>query len=326
MSTTATVIVPTLSGARLEPLLRSLAGRAPGAFQVLVFDNGSRDPRIAEAVRDLPGAELLRAESNLGFSRAVNLAAERAEGEALVLVNDDCTCDPGFVERIVAALDPGAGVVMAAGVMRDAWEPSRIDTAGIVLDHTLLGLDYLNGEPVARLEEGVPDPVGPSGAAAAFDRNAFLEVGGFDENLFAYWEDVDLVLRLRCQGASCRLAAHARGDHAHSATLSSGSARKDYLMGFGRGYLLRKWAVISPRRLSSVVTRELAICAGQALVDRSMAGVRGRVHGWRTAPPTLGYPANALPRSTPGLAATLVGRWRRRASLRGRGANGSSGP
>src|SRR5438093_4107959 len=118
---------------------------------------------------------------------------------------------------------------MAAGVMLEARQPSRIDTAGMQLDRTLLVFDYLNGEPVACLDQGVPDPIGPSGAAAAFDREAFLAAGGFDERLFAYWEDVDLVLRMRAGGERCALAAGARGTHDHSATLGSGSPQKNYL-------------------------------------------------------------------------------------------------
>ena len=100
---------------------------------------------------------------------------------------------------------------MAAGVMRDARSPGSIETAGIELDRTLLAYDYLNGEPLSALEGSVPDPIGPSGAAAAFDREAFLSVGGFDERIFAYLEDVDLVLRLRRDGGRCRLAQDARG-------------------------------------------------------------------------------------------------------------------
>src|SRR5439155_22362169 len=131
---------------------------------------------------------------------AVNLAAREAAGDALVLLNDDSVCDPGYIDAIVGALDPVASVTMAAGVMRETRDPTRIDTAGMQLDGTLLVFDYLNGEPVARLDDAVPDPIGPSGAAAAFDRAAFLNSGGFDENLFAYWEDVDLVLRMRLRG------------------------------------------------------------------------------------------------------------------------------
>ena len=144
-----------------------------------------------------------------------------------MLLNDDCVCDPGYVEAIVAPLDPAAGVTMAAGVMREARDPARIDTAGMQLDRTLLVFDYLNGEPVACLDRGVPDPIGPSGAAAAFDREAFLSAGGFDENLFAYWEDVDLVLRMRLEGARCALARDATGVHHHSATLGLGLAAQE---------------------------------------------------------------------------------------------------
>ena len=127
----------------------------------------------------------------------------------------------------MAPLDPIAGVTMAAGVMREVRDPTRIDTAGMQLDRTLLVFDYLNGEPAACLDNGVADPIGPSGAAAAFDREAFLEVGGFDEKLFAYWEDVDLVLRMRREGARCALAPRARGIHYHSATLGSGSSQEE---------------------------------------------------------------------------------------------------
>ncbi len=111
--------------------------------------------------------------------------------------------------------------------MRDWRDRSLIDSAGMELDRTLLVFDYLNGEPLTVLDRPVDDPVGPSGAAAAFDRETFVSAGGFDENLFAYWEDVDLVLRLHRLGARCALAADAIGDHEHSATLGSGSATQE---------------------------------------------------------------------------------------------------
>ena len=221
-------------------------------------------------------------ERNEGYTRAVNAGARHADGDLIVLLNDDCVCDPGFVERITAPIDPAAGVVMAAGVMRDWHDPSLIDSAGMELDRTLLVFDYLNGEPLSRLRPASPDPIGPSAAAAAFDRSTFLSVGGFDERLFAYWEDVDLVVRLRRLGLRCALAADAIGDHEHSATLGSGSARKNYLMGYGRGYVLRKWQVLNARRLGPVLVREAVLCAGQAIVDRNVAGVRGRLRGYRS--------------------------------------------
>lgn len=283
---------------------------------MIVVDNGSARGAVSRTCQAYPDVETLRLEFNAGFSRAVNTAAGRAAGDALVLVNDDCTCDPRFVEEITGALDPARGVVMAAGVMRDARDTSLIDTAGIELDRTLLAFDYLNGVPMSRLDRGVPDPVAPSGAAAAFDRDSFLRVGGFDEHLFAYLEDVDLGVRLRRHGARCALAPRARGTHEHSRTLGPGSPRKNYLMGFGRGYMLRKWSVLhSPRRAAAVLARDLVVCAGQAVLDRNLAGVRGRVRGYLAAPPTENYPVD-LPATAQGNGA--IATLRRRASRRAR--------
>jgi GT2 family glycosyltransferase/glycosyltransferase involved in cell wall biosynthesis len=315
----ATVIVPTVAGGpRLTRLLSSLEGR-PAEVQILVVDNCSPDPGVAGLGSQFEGVEVMRLERNVGYSAAVNLAARQAAGRALVLLNDDSVCDPGYVEAIVAPLDRSAGVTMAAGVMVEARQPSRIDTAGMQLDRTLLVFDYLNGEPVARLDEGVPDPIGPSGAAAAFDREAFLAAGGFDEKLFAYWEDVDLVLRMRARGDRCALAGAARGIHEHSATLGSGSAKKNYLTGFGRGYVLRKWGVLrSPARIARVLATDGAVCMGQLVVDRSLAAVRGRVRGYLAARPEAPFPSQALAEgvAADGMVRTLGRRASRRARLR----------
>jgi GT2 family glycosyltransferase len=304
------VIVPTVGPARVARLLASLAD-AGGSFETVVVDNGTGSTELDRAVERL-GGRVLRLDSNAGYSRAVNLAARQAQGEALVLLNDDCVIDPGYVERITAPLDPGAGVVMTAGVMRDVRAPDRIETAGIELDRTLLAYDYLNGEPLEVLESPIPDPVGPSGAAAAFSREAFLDSGGFDERLFAYLEDVDLVLRLRLGGASCRLASDARGLHEHSGTLGPGSPRKNYLAGYGRGYLLRKWNVITPRRLPGILVRELAVAGGQAILDRNLSGLSGRVQGLRAGRPSEPYPSAEVVPDPPALGDTLRRRWRRR--------------
>jgi N-acetylglucosaminyl-diphospho-decaprenol L-rhamnosyltransferase len=312
---TATVIVPTITPARAEALLASLAGSG-GDFETIVVDNGTGAPELDRAAAALEGAEVLRLAENQGYSRAVNQAARRAEGEVLVLLNDDSEVEPGYVERITEPIDPGGGVLMVSGVMRDAAVPGLIETAGIELDRSLMAFDYLNGEPMERLDGPVGDPIGPSGAAGAFERAAFLEVGGFDESLFAYLEDVDLVLRLRRAGATCRLARTARGTHEHSTTLGSGSRRKDYLMGYGRGYMLRKWGVVSPKRLPRIVLSEVLVNSGQAILDRNLGGIRGRVQGFRAARPTEQYPSPSMLPAPTSFLRTLVRRWRRRSRQR----------
>jgi N-acetylglucosaminyl-diphospho-decaprenol L-rhamnosyltransferase len=288
------VIVPSRAPAeRLRRLLDSLAAQTV-EHETIVIDNDSPGGVVSSVCGEYPFAEAIPLDRNAGFSVPMNLGVQHASGDAIVMLNDDCVCEPTFVERMVAALEPAAGVVMAAGVMRDLRAPELIDSAGMELDRTLLVYDYLNGEPMSLLADGPRDPIGPSAKAAAFDREAYLEIGGFDEHIFAYWEDVDLVLRLLAAGGSCRLARDAIGTHEHSATLGSGSSAKNYLTGYGRGYLLRKWGVLTPRRLPSVLARELVIVAGQAVIDRTLSGVKGRVRGWRStvqAEPFPGYAA-----------------------------------
>jgi N-acetylglucosaminyl-diphospho-decaprenol L-rhamnosyltransferase len=314
------VIIPTaLGGDRLVRVLGSLEPRA-GDIEVLVVDNDSGDLGLRDLRARFEGVEVIELDRNVGYSKAINLAARQARGRALVLLNDDCVCDPGYSRAIIAPLNPGAGITMAAGVMRDPRDPARIDTAGVALDRTLLGFDYLNGEPMSTIEGDVADPLGPSGAAAAFDREAFLAVGGFDETLFAYWEDVDLVLRMRLGGGSCALARAATGLHEHSATLGSGSRRKNYLMGFGRGYVLRKWGVLrNPQRLVQVLIADGTICIGQGIIDRNVCGLRGRIRGFRAGAPSRGYPTHALPEDMVSRSprSTLAKRLRRRRRLAG---------
>ena len=319
--TAATVVVPTWNGAhRLERLLRSLAIQSV-PHQVVVVDNGSTDGTREMLRGRFPAVEVITLPRNEGFSRAINVGARRAEGDALVLLNDDCVCSEGFVEALAGALDPASGVVMAASVLCNRHDPALIESAGMELDHTLLVWEHLHGEPISVLDRPVPEPVGPSAAAAAFDRAAFLGAGGFDEHLFAYWEDVDLVVKLRLDGGRCVLARGALGVHEHSATLGAGSREKNYLMGFGRGYILRKWSVLGPRRIPHVAVRELVICVGQAAIDGNAAGVRGRLDGYRAAKgaPKHPYPADVvLPFGGAGALRTLRRRLRRRAALRKR--------
>jgi hypothetical protein len=113
------------------------------------------------------------------------------------------------------------------------------------------------------------------------------------------------------------LATEARGMHEHSATLGSGSTKKNYLMGFGRGYVLRKWSVLdAPSRIVPTLARDATLCAGQALIDRTISGVRGRLDGYAAVPATSRrpYPEGVL-ESRNDLAATLRRRLARRLRL-----------
>ncbi len=285
-----TVYIPTLrAGARLAQALESLERQAPKP-RVVVVDN-STENLGAELVRDrFPWALSVAFGANLGFGAALNRAVREVPGDPIVFVNDDVSAEPDFIAGLTGALTSEVGMV--AGVLLQEADPGRIDSAGVVADRTLLGFDYLNGEPVEALELA-DDPLGPTGGAALYRRSAFERVGGFDERIFLYYEDLDLALRMRRAGFGCRLAPSARGIHAYSETLGANTARKYAMTGWSRGYLLRAYGFgRRPRLLARAIAVEGAICAGQVVFQRTAQGARARLRGWRAG-------RCATPRSAP---------------------------
>jgi GT2 family glycosyltransferase len=276
-----TVYIPNFNGAaRLGAVLRAL-GEQTAECEVVLVDNGSSDDSVAVARRELPAVRVVELDENLGFGRAINRAVTEAPGDPLILLNNDAVPEPRFVEALLEGL--GDGVDSVAGVLLQERAPELIDSAGVVADATLMGFDYLHGEPAGAAEAAAP-PLGPTGGAALYRRAAFEAVGGFDERIFLYFEDLDLALRLAAGGGRCRLAPDARALHAYSASLGAASARKYAWTGWSRGYMLRRYGVMrDPRLALRALTGEAALCAGQLLKDHTMAGLNGRLRGWRDA-------------------------------------------
>jgi N-acetylglucosaminyl-diphospho-decaprenol L-rhamnosyltransferase len=287
-----TVYIPNFNGAaRLGAVLRAL-NEQTAECEVVLVDNGSSDDSVALARRELPGVRVVELGENLGFGPAVNRAVAQAPGDPLILLNNDAVPEPRFVEALLGGL--GDGVDSVAGVLLQERAPELIDSAGVVADATLMGFDYLHGEP-AGAAETAPPPLGPTGGAALYRRRAFEAVGGFDERIFLYYEDLDLALRLAARGGRCALAPTARALHAYSASLGAASARKYAWTGWSRGYMLRRYGIIrNPRLALRALTGEAALCAGQLLKDRTVAGMKGRLRGWRDA-------AGLEPRQTDGV-------------------------
>ena len=247
---------------------------------------------------------MLEIGENLGFGPAINRAVRERPADPVILLNNDIECEPGLIEAMLDAQADGAESV--AGVLLQERDPGRIDSAGVVADATLMGFDYLHGEPVASAA-AAPDPLGPTGGAALYSRAAFEAVGGFDERIFLYYEDLDLALRMAAAGGRCRLAPRRRAIHAYSASLGAGAAEKYARTGWSRGYMLRRYGVMSsPRRALRALACEAALCAASCLLDRTGRGGRRPHRGLagrrrpraprrRRRPPARGHAAARLP-------------------------------
>jgi N-acetylglucosaminyl-diphospho-decaprenol L-rhamnosyltransferase len=276
----ATVVIPTYNGAAM--LAESLAALAAQTVQhsVVVVDNASTDGTAELLAERFPHVRVLRLDQNLGFGRAVNRGVELVETDVVVLVNNDTICEPRFLERLLVPLADD-GVAMVAGVLLQHDRPRLVDSAGIELDVTLRSWDVgWNAPP-----DGLPgaEPVGPCGGAAAYRTDAFRSAGGFDETFFAYWEDVDLALRLRLAGHRCVRAADARALHKHGQTLGAASPAQRRLEAFGRAYVLARYRVARRdlRTRLEIAALDWPVLLVHLLVRRELGPLRERRRGSR---------------------------------------------
>ncbi len=258
--------------ASLARTLESLESQTVAAT-ACVIDNGSTDTTRAMLAERFPGVRVVALERNHGFGAAVNRGAFSSRAELLVLLNNDAVADERFVEALVAARS-ATGAEMVAGCLRSPDGP--VESLGVEVDRALNTYDAGFGLADPARYVG-PPPLGPSGGAALYEREAFVRAGGFDEAFFAYLEDVDLALRMRLAGCRCALALDALAWHEHSATLGARSDAKNELLGHSRAYLLWKHgaALTAPQRVQAHLI-DAVVYAGKAVIDRNLGALRGR--------------------------------------------------
>ncbi|MFH0800865.1 MAG: glycosyltransferase [bacterium] len=167
--------------------------------EILVIDNASCDETPVKLIEEFPNVMYFRQEVNLGFARACNLGALRAQGQYLIFLNNDTVVLPGWSEALLELVKthPEAGVVGA----KLLYPTYKIQHAGIVFNRKKDLLHIYSG-----LHENSPHVnktrrfQAVTGACMLICRSLFLDMGGFDEIFQNGYEDIDLCLRLAQRG------------------------------------------------------------------------------------------------------------------------------
>ena len=225
----AVIIVNFNSGALLAECLRHLQAQTRRPERVIVVDNASQDGSADRSAAEYPGVALVRMAQNIGFAAANNLAARQAgEVEWLALLNPDAFPEPEWLERLLQAGSAYPDCASFGSRMVDASDPHRLDGTGDIYHVSGLAWRRDHGRPASSGGREAGEIFAPCAAAALYRRAVFCEIGGFDEDYFCYFEDVDVGFRLQLRGHRCRYAPDAVVRHVGSALTGRRSAFSVY--------------------------------------------------------------------------------------------------
>lgn len=255
------------------------AARAYGndECEIMVVDNGSSDGSGEYIAREFPAVKLLAMTANIGFARAMNRGIAAASHRRVILLNNDVTVDDDFIAPLAAhfhrsdvfcagarMLFPGRKRVYfarASGTFRYGFFLRRL------------------GDPASSCAS-----LYGCGGGMMVDRDKFLGLGGFDEDMEIYWEDLDLCYRAWKRGWATVYEPRSRIVHRVSATNSAAwgaggiAARsgKNYLSFViknihDRGFILAQACALPLFLLFLVISGRFAFCGG---VISAIAGAR----------------------------------------------------
>jgi GT2 family glycosyltransferase len=207
----------------LEGCLTAVHAELGDHGDLVVVDNASTDASVEFVQRRFPWVRLLALDRNVGFSAGNNAGARMARGRFLAFLNNDTVPKHGWITSLRAPFEQDERVALTTARIVYLHDPTVIDSAGDGYLRAGGAFKRFHGQPFSRGGES-GDTFGACGAACMVRRGVFQALGGFDEDFFMVYEDVDLSYRARLLGYRCEYVADAIVHHVGSGTLGQTSS------------------------------------------------------------------------------------------------------
>lgn len=172
-------------------------------FEVIVVDNGSTDGSIRYIAGNYPEVGIIPLPRNFGFSRAVNEGIKVSKGKYIALLNNDTETDPGWLKELYHALERDPELGFCASKMINYYHRDTLDGAGDCFPRSCHPFKRGTGKKLSEEYNVAQLVLGACAGAAVYKKELFETVGYFDEDFFAYFEDVDLSFRAQLLGFKC---------------------------------------------------------------------------------------------------------------------------
>jgi GT2 family glycosyltransferase len=197
------VVVNRDGGDSLFRALESLAAQTGVSVSAVVVDNGSSAAERERIARERPSTRVIAFSGNLGFAGAANEGIARTRAPFVLLVNNDAVLEPGYASGLAARLAMDERLAAVQGLVLTA-DGARVDSAGLEWNARGEAVPVLSGEPRASAPAQPFEVSGVSATAAMYRRDALEAIApqgaAFETGYFAYYEDVDVALRLSREG------------------------------------------------------------------------------------------------------------------------------
>jgi len=253
VATVAVIVVNHNRAELLVDCLDSLVRQTYRDFEVVVVDNASSDASLEQASRyPDPRVRVLALDRNHGFAGGCNQGIRASQSELVALLNNDAVADPGWLEALVDGLDDPSVGMCASKIL--FWDSHLIDKAGHLIFWDGQNRGRGTGESDGPRFNQPGECLFPDGCAGLYRRRLIDEVGGFDEDFFAYADDADLGMRAQLAGWRAVYCPAAIVYHRHSSTLGSFSAQKVFWVERNRLWLAVKCLPLPLLLLSPVFT------------------------------------------------------------------------
>lgn len=206
------IIIVNFNGKKnLKNCLNSLLKIDYPNYEIILVDNNSSDDSIEFVKNNFPKIMIIKLEKNYGFAEPNNIGAKNARGAFLLFLNNDTTVDPNFISELVRVITQNSKIAICQSLL---LKPNGdIDSSGDFVD--IYGRAFNSHNKVTSVQR----ILSARGASMLINKKIFQELGGFDENFFASFEDVDLGWRACICGYDVMLVPNSIVYHEGSQTI-----------------------------------------------------------------------------------------------------------
>lgn len=284
------VVIPNWNGKKfLKQCLDSLKRQEFKDFEIIVVDNGSEDGSVQFIETHYPEVRIVKLSKNYGFSKAVNDGIKEAKGELVFLLNNDTEVAPDCLYNCKQAIQNYPDNHIFALRIMNYKTRDVIESVGICYPKSGRGYNRGIGLIFSREFNRSQRVFGFCGGGAIIRKSIFEEIGYFDEDFFAYFEDVDLSFKARLLGYECIYIPDAVIYHIGSGFRGKEYRKKIYYL--HRNFIwtvIKNWPVNLFIKYSSlIIFYDILATLNSLIFDRSFATVKAKIDAFNSVPKML---------------------------------------